>query len=99
MRSTTRSLVTLAEIVRLALPPGTEVLTGADSMEASITWARSFGARPVSLATIESGELVLVQSSSPPFSTDPRLLARLIRDLSDAGVSAFVVNDSCPTEA
>ncbi|MFN0071702.1 MAG: helix-turn-helix domain-containing protein [Chloroflexota bacterium] len=99
MRSNSRSLVTLAEVLRLALPPGTEVLAGARGLHRSITWARSLGSRPVALGSIEAGELVLVQNSAGQFSSDPRLLPRLIRDLTEAGVGAFVLSDSCSDEA
>ncbi len=99
MRSNSRSLVTLAEVLRLALPPGTEVLAGLDELERPITWARSLGSRPVSLGSIEAGELVLVQNSAGQFSSDPRLLPRLIRDLAEAGVGAFVLSDRCPDDA
>src|SRR5215212_9967697 len=99
MRSNSRSLVTLAEALRLALPPGTAVLAGLSELDRPITWARSLGSRPVSLGSIESGELVLVQNTAGQFSSDPRLLPRLIRDLAEAGVGAFVVSDACSDEA
>ncbi|HEX3245447.1 MAG TPA: PucR family transcriptional regulator ligand-binding domain-containing protein, partial [Chloroflexota bacterium] len=99
IRSNTRSLVTLAEVIRLALPPGTRVLAASAELERPITWARSLGSRPVSLGSIESGELVLVQNSAGQFGSDPRLLPRLIRDLAEAGVGAFVVSDACSDEA
>jgi purine catabolism regulator len=92
-------LVTLAEVLRLALPSGTQILTGAEQLDRPISWARSLGSRPVALGSIESGELVLVQSSAAQFSSDPRLLPRLIRDLAEAGVGAFVVSDACPDDA
>lgn len=99
MRSNSRSLVTLAEVLRLALPTETEILCGAEGLDRSITWARSLGSRPVSLGSIEAGELVLVQNSAGQFSSDPRLLPRLIRDLAEAGVGAFVLSDQCSEEA
>jgi PucR family transcriptional regulator, purine catabolism regulatory protein len=99
MRTNTRSLVTLADVLRLALPSGTEVLAGNNGLDRSISWARSLGSRPVSLGSIESGELVLVQNSAGQFSSDPRLLPRLISDLAEAGVGAFVVSDACSEKA
>jgi purine catabolism regulator len=99
MRSNSRSLVTLAEVLRLALPSGTQILTGHDLLERPISWARSLGSRPVALGSIESGELVLVQNSAAQFNSDPRLLPRLIRDLAEAGVGAFVVSDACSDDA
>lgn len=99
MRTVGHPLVTLSEVLRLALPPGTEVLAGAGELDRPITWARLLRARPVSLGAIEPGELVLVSTAAGSLGTDGRVLARLIRDLSDAGVSAFVVGESCPDEA
>jgi purine catabolism regulator len=92
-------LVTLSEVLRLALPPGTEILAGESGLERQITWARTFGNRPVALGSIEPGELVLVPTSGGPLGADPKLLTRLIRDLTDAGVAAFVVGEPCDADA
>lgn len=99
MRTRQQSLVTLSEVLRLALPPGTEILAGESALERPITWARTFGNRPVALGSIEPGELVLVPTSGGPLGSDPRLLTRLIRDLTDAGVAAFVVGEPCHPDA
>ena len=50
-------LVTVSEVLRVALPPGTEVVGGAEGLGNAVTWTRLLRARPASLGRIEHGEM------------------------------------------
>lgn len=79
--------VTVAEILRLALPAGSTVLAGQQQLGRSIFWARLLGLRNPVFGPSEAGELVLL----PAATARSRTFGRLVRDLADAGVKAFVV--------
>lgn len=79
--------VTVTEILRLALPTGSAVLAGKQALGRSIFWARLLGPRNAALGASEAGELVLVPSGV----ARGRSFARLVHDLAEAGVGAFVV--------
>ena len=57
-------LVTVSEVLRLALPPATEVLAGSGGLGNAVTWARLLRSRPTTLARIERGELWLLSSAA-----------------------------------
>jgi PucR family transcriptional regulator, purine catabolism regulatory protein len=80
--------VTVTEILRLALPPGAAVLGGAAGLDRSVFWARLLGPRPASLGPSEAGEMVLLPSSA----AQGRAFERLVADLAEAGVEAFLVS-------
>jgi purine catabolism regulator len=84
-------LVTVSEVLRLALPPGTEVVAGTTGLTNEVTWARLLRARPASLGRIEQGEIWLLSTAALQLvGGDARAVARLIRDMGQAGVVAFV---------
>jgi purine catabolism regulator len=91
--------VTLAELVRLALPRGTRVLAGERNLNRRVSWARVLRARPLTLSGIEEGELVVVTSAARWLSSDSTSLARLIFDLAPARVAGFVVEGDVPRAA
>lgn len=86
--------VTLSEVVRLALPSGSEVLIGARLLERRVFWARLLGPRPSTLGPGEAGEVVLVGMAAAV----SRAFARLVSDLGDAGVGAFIVSGDPPED-
>src|ERR1700687_1737925 len=83
-------LVTVSELLRLALPPGTEVVAGATGSGNAVTWARLLRARPTNLGRIEQGEVWLLSAAALQLVGDARSVARMIRDMAEAGVVAFV---------
>src|ERR671937_121902 len=92
-------LVTVSEVLRLALPPATEVLAGGAGLGNAVTWARLLRARPASLARIEHGEMWLLSTPALQLVGDPRSVARMIRDMGEAGVVAFVTPEPLSREA
>ncbi len=92
-------LVTVSEVLRLALPPGTEVVAGANGLGNPATWARLLRARPASLGRIEHGEIWILSAAALQLVGDPRSVGRMIRDMGQAGVVAFVTTEALATEA
>jgi PucR family transcriptional regulator, purine catabolism regulatory protein len=92
-------LVTVSEVLRLALPPATEVVAGAAGLSNAATWARLLRARPASLGRIEQGEIWILSAAALHLVGDPRSVARMIRDMGQAGVVAFVTTELLGPEA
>jgi sugar diacid utilization regulator len=91
-------LVTVSEVLRLALPSASEVVAGAGGLSNTATWARLLRARPASLGRIEQGEIWILSSAALHLVGDPRSVARMIRDMGEAGVVAFVTTDELVAE-
>jgi PucR family transcriptional regulator, purine catabolism regulatory protein len=92
-------LVTVSEVLRLALPPATEVAAGSAGLGNAATWARLLRARPASLGRIEQGEIWLLSAAALQLVGDARLIARMIRDMGQAGVVAFVTPEALGADA
>ena len=86
--------VTVSEVLRLALPSGSEVVAGKTGMGRGIFWARLLGARQGLLSGSEAGEMVLL-----PASAVGRGFSRVVRDLGVAGVEAVLVTTMPPPDA
>ena len=91
-------LVTVSEVVRFALPPGATVLAGAAGLGNGVSWARMLRARPTSLGRLEQGEVWLLSSVALQLVGDARAVARLIADMGQAGVVAFVITEPVGAE-
>ncbi|MBV8085006.1 MAG: helix-turn-helix domain-containing protein [Chloroflexi bacterium] len=82
----------VAEVLRLALPPGTEVLGGRDGLDATVTWATTFRTRAPMLDHLEGGELVLL-SLATAHVVDPQLtLTSILSMLHERAVAALAVD-------
>jgi purine catabolism regulator len=86
--------VTVSEVLRLALPPGSDVIAGLGGTGRGIFWARLLGARQGLLSGSEAGEMVLL-----PASAIGRGFSRVVRDLGEAGVEAILVTTMPPPDA
>ena len=82
----------VAEIARLALPPGTSLVAGAKGAEATVTWATTFRSRPPALDHLEGGELVLLSLAAVRIVDASLSLSRIITTLSEKRVSALAVD-------
>src|SRR5438445_1148892 len=91
-------LVTVSEILRLALPPGTRVVAGARGLGNVVTWTRLLRARPASLGRIDHGEIWLLSAAALQLVGEPRSVARMVRDMAQAGVVAFVTPETVARE-
>src|SRR5579864_1047459 len=91
-------LVTVSEVLRLALPPATVVAGGAAGLGNAATWARLLRTRPTSLGRIENGEIWLLSAEALQLVGDRRAVARMVRDMGEAGVVAFVTPEALGSE-
>lgn len=86
-------LVTVSEVVRFGLPPGTTILAGAGGLGNPVTWARLLRARPTTLSSVERGEVWLLSPGALFQVGDHRAATRLVQDLASAGIVAMVVSE------
>lgn len=86
--------VTVSEVLRLALPSGSEVVAGQSGMGRGIFWARLLGARQGILTSSEAGEMVLL-----PATAVTRGFSRVIRDMAEARIEAVLVSAMPPADA
>ena len=91
-------LVTVSELLRLALPPASEVVAGAAGSANAVTWARLLRTRPANLGRIEQGEVWLLSAAALQLVGDTRSVARMIREMARAGVVAFVTSEALGAE-
>lgn len=91
-------LVTVSELIRLALPGQTAVVAGSRGLGGTVSWARLLRARPTSLGRIESGEVWLLTSGALQLLGDARSVTRLIGDMAAAGVVAFITPEQLSAE-
>jgi purine catabolism regulator len=88
----------VSELLRLALPPGTEFVAGATGAGNTVTWARLLRTRPTNLGRIEPGEVWLLSAAALQLVGDARSVSRMVRDMAQAGVVAFVTSEPVSTE-
>lgn len=86
--------VTVSEVLRLALPSGSEVVAGRSGLGRGIFWARLLGARQGLLSGSEAGEMVML-----PATAVNRSFGRVVRDLGEAGVEAVLISTNPPADA
>jgi purine catabolism regulator len=91
-------LVTVSEVLRLALPAGTRVVAGAAGLGKPVTWTRLLRVRPTSLGRIDHGEIWLLSAAALHLMGDARSIARMVHDLAQAGVVAFVTPETLGAE-
>ncbi len=83
--------VTVQDILRLALPPGTRIVAGSLGMMHQVTWVAVQRATLPIFADLRGGEMALLALEAVQ-TLDPRLtLATLVRRLAQAPVSAVAV--------
>ena len=82
----------VAEILKLALPPGTHVVAGNAGLSASVTWAATFRSRAPGLDHLDGGELVLLALATVRVVDSSLTLARIIGMLHEHSVSGIAVD-------
>jgi purine catabolism regulator len=91
--------VTVYDILRLALPPGTQVVAGSAGISHQVTWVAAQRATLPLFADLRGGELALL-SIEATHILDPRLtLATLVKRLAQAPVSALAILGDIQPEA
>jgi PucR family transcriptional regulator, purine catabolism regulatory protein len=79
--------------MRFVLPSGSTLLAGSAGLGNTVSWARLLRARPTSLGRIEAGEVWLLSAAALQLMSEPRAIGRLVREMSRAGVVAFVLTE------
>ncbi len=91
--------VTLADILRLALPPGTQVLAGAERLLVPVSWVCTMRPSPPAFPNLEGGELAFVALADLPLLDGRLTLARLVRDLAAVNIAAVAIVGEVPPDA
>ena len=86
-----RNTATLDDIYRLALPPGTTLLTGEPLLDRPVSWASSLRPSPPAFPKLDGGELALVDMADLRILDAEMRLDRLILRLQQANISAVAV--------
>lgn len=83
--------VTLDDVFRLALPPNTKLLVGEDLLDRTVSWACSLRPSPPAFPKLDGNELALIDLEDLR-RLDPKMqLARVVRSLESARISAIAV--------
>jgi PucR family transcriptional regulator, purine catabolism regulatory protein len=94
-----RNSATLEDVYRLALPQGTEILSGAEFLGRPVSWACSLRPSPPAFPKLTGNELALVDMEDLR-QLDPRVrLDRVIQSLRQARVSAVSIFGDMPQNA
>jgi purine catabolism regulator len=82
-------MITVEEAIRLALPPGTEVVAGQNGLSREVTWATRLRPTPPAFGHLEGGELVLLPERVLQLLDDRLTLEDVTRHLVSFNVSAI----------
>jgi PucR family transcriptional regulator, purine catabolism regulatory protein len=94
-----KNVVTLDDVLRLALPPDTHLLVGEDLLDRTVSWACSLRPSPPAFPKLDGNELALIDMEDLR-RLDPKLqLARVVRSLENARISAIAVLGSVDDQA
>lgn len=89
------SLITVADIWHGCLPPGTELLAGAEGLDRRVEWATSLRTRPPAFDAIKGGELAFVPVKSIRLVDDRLDLLQVMASLADkGGVAVAIVGEA-----
>jgi purine catabolism regulator len=92
-------LISVRDVLRLALPPGTTVVAGSSGMARTVVWVTALRATPPAFANLHGGELALVPIAVAQ-ALDQRLtLASLVERLAHVPIAALAVIGSVSDEA
>jgi len=94
-----RDSATLEDVYRLALPPESQILFGADRLRRPVSWACSLRPSPPAFPNLTGNELVLIDMDDLR-QLDARMrLDRVVQNLSPARVSAIAVRGAVADNA
>ncbi|HIC90374.1 MAG TPA: PucR family transcriptional regulator [Anaerolineae bacterium] len=91
--------VTVAELIKLALPRATRVLAGEARLNAPVTWACVLRVSPPAFPDLEGGELAIASPERLHALNDRLTLARMVRGLTERGVAAVAICGEVNEEA
>lgn len=94
-----RDSATLEDVYRLALPPDSQILFGADRLRRPVSWACSLRPSPPAFPNLTGNELVLIDMDDLR-QLDARMrLDRVVQNLSPARVAAIAVRGAVADNA
>jgi len=86
-----KSSATIDDVYRLALPAGSELLTGEEVLGRGVSWACSLRPSPPAFPKLDGNELALIDMDDLR-RLDPKMqLDRVVRTLQDARIAAIAV--------
>ena len=86
-----KSTATLGDVYHLALPADTQLLSGGEFLNRSVSWACSLRPSPPAFPKLEGSELALVDIEDLRRLDHKVRLDRVVRSLHAAGVSGVAV--------
>ena len=84
-------MITVSDVIALALPPGTRVLAGAGGLSREVTWATRLRATPPAFGHLSGGELVLLPVSVLAQVDERLTLEDAIRQVAALGIAAVAI--------
>lgn len=91
--------ITVRDILRLALPPGTSVEAGVNGLSHQATWVASLRPTPPAFADLRGGELAVLSVDALQQLDESLTLAALVRRLAQAPVAAVAVAGTIDEDA
>jgi purine catabolism regulator len=84
-------MITVEDVIKLALPPGTTVAAGASGLSREVTWAARIRSSPPAFGHLAGGELVLLPVTVLAELDERLQLDEAIRRLAELGVAGAAV--------
>lgn len=94
-----RDSATLEDVYRLALPPQSQILFGADRLRRPVSWACSLRPSPPAFPNLTGNELVLIDMEDLRQLDSRMRLDRVVQNLSPARVAAIAVRGTVADNA
>lgn len=85
------TVITVQDLLRLTLPVGTIIVAGRQRMTTPVKWVSVLNTRPPAFPDLQGRELALLSLDAMRLLSDKLTLVSLIRELSEADVSAIGV--------
>src|SRR3954454_13543242 len=92
-------MITVGDLLELAMPEGTQVLAGSNSLEREVTWATRPRPSPPAFSHLKGGEIVILSDEAMANLDDRMTLESALRQLAPLGVSAVAYIGSAPARA
>jgi PucR family transcriptional regulator, purine catabolism regulatory protein len=86
-----RNAITILDLLRYALPVGTQVVTGTDYLIKTVSWTSVLHARPPAFSSLEGRELALISMETLHLLSDKLTLTDILNDLARMDVAAVGV--------
>ncbi|HEY3079525.1 MAG TPA: helix-turn-helix domain-containing protein [Chloroflexota bacterium] len=91
--------ITVEELWRGVLPPGTEMLAGAIGLDREVSWPVTLRTRAPALPSLKGGELALISIESLRLLDPPLQLATVLRSLAGFGAAGAAILGEVGPEA